>query len=136
MVSSGFLFDPANRRLPLRLFAGLFTVLVFFLTAALARSQNNQEGRKSQDEAITLKTHLVTLDVIVKDNKGKYVTDIKPEDFSIYENGARQVIEFFDPPRAGGNETNRGTVSDTSTSVKSSGGPTNILSIVLDGATT
>ncbi len=136
MVSSGFLFDPANRSLPLRLFAGLFTVLVFFLTSARAQSQNNQEGRKSQDEAITLKTHLVTLDVIVKDNKGKYVTDIKPEDFSIYENGARQVIEFFDPPLAGGNETNRGTVSDTSTSVKSSGGPTNILSIVLDGATT
>jgi len=42
--------------------------------------------------------------VIVKDKKGKAITDLKPEDFTVSENGVAQKIEFFDSTLTGGSE--------------------------------
>ena len=118
------------------LFAAWSLMLTIASRPSPAQTEKGKETRKGQDEAITLKAHLVSLDVIVKDGKGKYVTDLKPEDFTIIENGARQSIEFFDPPLAGDADHVRPPSADIATSVKPSGKPTNILSLVLDGATT
>lgn len=109
-------------------------MLAILFASAQGQSQKTADGQKNQDEAIKLKTNLVALDAIVKDNKGKYITDLKPEDFTIFENGVRQTVHFFDPPLAGreGNQPN----AATSQSVKTSSMPTNILSLVLDGGTT
>jgi VWFA-related protein len=112
---------------------GLLAVLVF-LQPAQAQPQKSKEAQKSQDEAVTLKTHLVTLDLMVKDNKGKYITDMKAEDFTIFENGVRQIVDFFDPPLAGGDRNQPN--ADPKRTVKSGGRPINILSLILDGATT
>src|SRR5689334_2543956 len=51
-----------------------------------------------EDEVVKVKSNLVNIDVIVKDKKGKYVSDLKAEDFVITENGQPQKIEFFDAP--------------------------------------
>jgi VWFA-related protein len=40
-------------------------------------------------------TDLVSLDVIVRDNKGQFVADLKPGDFEIYEDGVKQDISSF-----------------------------------------
>jgi VWFA-related protein len=40
-------------------------------------------------------TDLVSLDVIVRDNKGQFVADLKPGDFEIYEDGVKQEISSF-----------------------------------------
>src|SRR3954451_10779563 len=63
-----------------------------------------QEPPKPQEkeEVVTVKSTLVNIDVTVKDKTGKYVTDLVPEDFTVYENGVRQKVEFFDPPNGGG----------------------------------
>jgi hypothetical protein len=50
------------------------------------------------DDVVKVKSNLVNIDVIVKDKKGKYVSDLKAEDFTITENGVAQKIEFFDAP--------------------------------------
>src|SRR4029078_11701813 len=55
-------------------------------------------GHAQDDEVVKVKSNLVNIDVIVKDKKGKYVSDLKPEDFVITENGQPQKIEFFDAP--------------------------------------
>lgn len=56
----------------------------------------------AQDEdVVRVKSNLVNIDVLVKDKKGKYVPDLKAEDFTIFENGGPQKIEFFDGPLAG-----------------------------------
>ena len=47
----------------------LFGMLAVFFQPAQAQSQKSKDAQKKQDEAITLKTHLVTLDVMVKDSK-------------------------------------------------------------------
>ena len=45
-------------------------------------------AQKTQDEdVVKVKSNLVNIDVIVKDKKGKYVSDLKAEDFTITENG-------------------------------------------------
>jgi VWFA-related protein len=129
-----FSFDAVTMTLFRCLQIGLLVALAVFFRPAQAQSQKSKDGQKNQDEAIKLKTNLTALDVMVKDNKGKYITDLKAEDFTIFENGVRQTVDFFDPPLAGGegNQQNAAPVQ----SVKASGRPTNIMSLILDGATT
>src|SRR4026208_2064887 len=50
------------------------------------------------DDVVRVKSNLVNIDLIVKDKKGKYVSDLKAEDFAVVENGVAQKIEFFDAP--------------------------------------
>src|SRR5437588_7004130 len=116
-----------------RLNISMVMAITILCSPAQAQAQKSKEGQKSQDEAIKLKTNLTALDVIIKDSKGKYITDLRSEDFSIFENGVRQTIDFFDPPLTGGETHQPPTPAQ---SVKSSGVPTNIMSLILDGATT
>src|SRR5215218_2434052 len=53
---------------------------------------------QEQEDVVKVKSNLVNIDVIVKDKKGKYVADLKPEDFTITEDGRPQKLEFFDAP--------------------------------------
>jgi VWFA-related protein len=47
---------------------------------------------------IRANTRLVTVDVVVTDKKGQPVTGLKPEDFTIEENGKKQKVTIFVPP--------------------------------------
>ena len=81
----------------------------------------------------------MNLDVTVKDKKGKAVTDLKPEDFTVTENGVRQTIQFFDSTLAGSNEANQPNVASKETTPALPGPsrlPRNIVSLVLDSQTT
>src|SRR3984893_6359896 len=70
---------------------------VLCLSIVPAQSQDKKEAKKSaDDDVIKVTSNLVSLDVIVKDKKGKAITDLKPEDFTVSENGVQQKIEFFD----------------------------------------
>ncbi|MGD0792629.1 MAG: VWA domain-containing protein [Terriglobales bacterium] len=50
--------------------------------------------------AITIRvnTRLVVVDVVVTDKKGQPVTALKPEDFTLEENGKKQKVSIFVPP--------------------------------------
>ena len=108
------------------------------LYAAQAQSQQSKQAQKSpdQDEVVRVNSHLVNFDVTVRDKKGKSITDLKAEDFTVFENGVEQKVEFFDPPLAGGNETGQPNVTIQQRSLISNGVPRNIISLVLDGQTT
>ncbi len=119
--------------------ASLLLVIALCLCAPQAQSQDGKQ--KSQDEVVSLKAHLVNIDVMVKDKKGKYITDLKAEDFTVVENGAQQKVEFFDPPLAGplpasGAESGKMNSDAQVNSLKASAGLRNIISLVLDGQTT
>jgi VWFA-related protein len=49
----------------------------------------------AEADVIIISTTLIQLDVTVTDKKGKIVTDLKPEDFEVYENGEKQNITNF-----------------------------------------
>ena len=51
----------------------------------------------AQDDTIRVDTNLVTVRVAVKDRDGRYVTNLKREDFRIFENGTEQEIPYFQP---------------------------------------
>lgn len=50
---------------------------------------------------VKISTALIQIDVTVTDSKGNIVTDLKPEDFEIYENGEKQDITTFSFVSAG-----------------------------------
>lgn len=105
-------------------------LLLLFLSVCLYPAQAQTQTQKSQDEVITLKAHLVSTDVMVKDKKGKYITDLKAEDFILIENGIPQRLEFFDPPLANAAQPDQPKYS------ASAGKSSNIISLVIDGQST
>ena len=117
----------------------LLVIFAIFLAAIPIHSQGQKEPRKSpdQDEVIKVTSNLVNFDVMVKDKKGKAITDLKLEDFALSENGVPQHIEFFDSTLTGGNKPGRtGSVSVSTGPGEPSSLPRNIISLVLDGQTT
>src|SRR5690349_3678349 len=91
-------------------------------------------ARAQEDETVKVKSNLVNIDVIVKDKKGKYISDLKAEDFVVTENGQPQKIEFFDAPLSGSTEAHEavaaGRVETTATPPTTA--PRNYVSLVLD----
>jgi VWFA-related protein len=71
-------------------YVAVFLIAVLFGSVGLAQ--------QTDDDVVRVKSNLVNIDVIVKDKKGKYIADLKAEDFTIVENGVAQKIEFFDAP--------------------------------------
>jgi VWFA-related protein len=122
----------------LRLSWRVVVIVPLSLYAAQAHAQQSKQTQRSpdQDEVIKVDSHLVNLDVIVRDKKGKSVTDLKAEEFTVFENGVQQKVEFFDPPLAGGDETAQASVTIQQRSLTANGVPRNIISLVLDGQTT
>lgn len=51
----------------------------------------------AQDDVIRVDTDLVTIPATVMDRNGKYITNLKKENFQIFENGVEQEIKFFEP---------------------------------------
>jgi Ca-activated chloride channel homolog len=48
-------------------------------------------------DVVRVDTNLVSLPVAVMDREGKFITDLRREDFRIYENGVEQQVAFFAP---------------------------------------
>lgn len=122
--------------MPRPFFKCLLVMTWVSLQMVASQAQGDKEAQKKQDETVQLETRLVTLDVIVKDKKGKYVTNLKAEDFSVFEEGVAQKVEFFSPPLGGGNDASQPKSVDPVPPGASDSGPANIISLVLDGATT
>src|SRR5215468_5777260 len=72
-------------------------IAVIFLTAALVAPAQAQDPSKQarQDEKVAVGTVEVLLDVVVKDKRGRAVTDLSAADFEVFEDGAKQPVESF-----------------------------------------
>jgi Ca-activated chloride channel family protein len=49
------------------------------------------------EDVVRVDTNLVNIPVAVMDREGKFITDLRREDFRIYENGVEQQVSFFAP---------------------------------------
>ena len=74
-----------------------FGLLFFFAIGVSA--QNNQitvrPTPQDDKDVVRISTNLIQLDVSVTDKKGNPITDLKPEEVEIYENGKLQRISNF-----------------------------------------
>ena len=78
----------------------LKTLLAFFLTVLLlapiaAQQQPQQQQPPKRDDVISTVTNLVQIDVVVTDKAGKQVTDLRPEDFEVSEDGKKRQLTHF-----------------------------------------
>ncbi|MGB5015219.1 MAG: VWA domain-containing protein [Pyrinomonadaceae bacterium] len=73
-------------------------VLTLLFAAANILSQDTGASPKPtppDDDVVKISTNLIQIDVSVTDAKGKPITDIRPEEVEIYENGEKQTISNF-----------------------------------------
>ncbi|HEX5734520.1 MAG TPA: VWA domain-containing protein [Blastocatellia bacterium] len=77
-----------------RLILALSFVIAFFTTASSQQKTPVQKAPQKED-VVRISVTLVQVDVTVTDHKGRQVTDLKPEDFEIYEDGRPQRISAF-----------------------------------------
>jgi VWFA-related protein len=120
---------------------GLLVASAIFLAAIPVQSQDKKEPTKSPDEQDVIKvtSNLVSVDVTVKDKKGKAITDLKPEDFTVSENGVPQKIEFFDSTltsASGAGKPANVIVTTQPQPPTPTDLPRNIIALVLDGQST
>src|SRR6185312_162245 len=54
-----------------------------------------EDQNKEQSDAIKLEATLVSVPVIASDRDGRYVPDMRQDDFKLYEDGVQQNIVFF-----------------------------------------
>lgn len=119
----------------------LLVTFAVLLAAIPNQSQDKKQTKGSDDDdVVKVTSNLVSLDVIVKDKKGKPLTDLKPEEFTVSENGVPQKIEFFDSTLTNGEEASQATNgAETSSQPQPrapNGLPRNIIALVLDGQST
>src|SRR5215207_813516 len=93
------------------------TALLLFSLLSLTVAQNpapstERQEKPGQEDVVKITSNLVQIDVVVTDKDGKQVTDLRPDDFEISEDGKRQQITNFSyvsaettpaRPTAGGN---------------------------------
>jgi VWFA-related protein len=63
-------------------------------TPAAQKPPSAQPPAKS-DQVIRRAIDVVTTDVVVRDNSGQFVADLKKEDFEVYEDGVKQEVVSF-----------------------------------------
>lgn len=77
----------------------LLSLLVSF--HAFAQQQHDPargrpQGADDDDDVVRVSTALVTVPVSVMDRQGRFVPDLRKEDFRIYEDGVEQEVAFFE----------------------------------------
>lgn len=66
-----------------------------FLGAFFSVAAFSQTAQSTPDGVVKISTSLIQIDVSVTDKKGRTITDLKPEEIEIYENGVKQKITGF-----------------------------------------
>jgi VWFA-related protein len=72
-----------------------FLLLLTFSYAAFSQTTTATPPPTNDTDVVKISTTLIQLDIVVTDKKGNQVTNLKPEDFEIYENGEKQNITNF-----------------------------------------
>ena len=75
---------------PFLYLAALITLVL--LTVGIAHSEQSD---RQQDDRIIVGTNLITLNVIVTDSKGRYVSGLERDKFEIYDDKVKQEIAHF-----------------------------------------
>lgn len=70
--------------------------LIWFPGLVVAKGQSTSAQEKRNDVVISCPVHFVVVEVAISDKAGKQVKDLRKDDFKVYENGAKRVIDFWE----------------------------------------
>src|SRR5215203_737500 len=76
-------------------------VTLCLLLSALARAQQQPRPPVQEEEVVRITSELVQTDVAVFDKRGRFVEDLRPEQFELQVDGRTQAVTFFERVRAG-----------------------------------
>src|SRR5438477_1875932 len=82
---------------------GILILLAQIAPASFSQTPNSspppppvlQPQKPESDEVVRITTNLVQVDAVVTDRNGKLVTDLKPEEVEIFEDGRKQKVTHF-----------------------------------------
>ena len=77
----------------MRRYAAVFALCNLFAIAVYA--QDTKPLPPGDSAVVKITTSLIQIDVSVTDRRGRIITDLKPEEIEIYENGEKQRISGF-----------------------------------------
>ena len=107
-------------------------LLFLGVSAAQIFGQNKPGEGAPQTPAIKVRTELVLIPAEVTDARGNRVTDLKKEDFAVFENGKRQEIALFEHVTTKGEVMKPATVPEGVFTNTVERGPDRITIFVLD----
>lgn len=73
----------------------LVALLILFAFSAFGQDVTPVATPTPDGDVVRISTNLIQLDVSVTDKKGKIITDLRPDEIEIYENGKKQEISNF-----------------------------------------
>jgi VWFA-related protein len=77
------------------------TLCLIFSALAQARQQPRRPAPDEDDDVVRITTELVQTDVAVFDKRGRFVDNLRPEQFELQAGGKTQAITFFERITAG-----------------------------------
>src|SRR5215813_4985700 len=80
-------------RMPMK--RNLLPLLILACALRAADTQNPAQDDQSKNRVLRVNVSLVLLNVAVTDDKGNYVTGLRPSDFQVFEDGIPQKIANF-----------------------------------------
>lgn len=78
-----------------RLFLATTSIVLLVISVSGQQPSKTPPPKPAQDDVLRVTTNLVQVDIVVTDSDGRQVTDLRPEEFEISENGKRQQITHF-----------------------------------------
>src|ERR1043165_8801606 len=79
----------------------LAALLAALCLLAPARAQESSAPKQDEEEVVRINTELVQTDGMVFGKDGKFVDNLRPEQFELKVDGKPQQIVFFDKVKAG-----------------------------------
>jgi VWFA-related protein len=93
--------DIKSRSLSSRSLSLAAALCLFLCASAPAQQQPGRPAPAREDEVVRITTELVQTDVAVFDKRGRFVEDLRPEQFELQVSGRTQPIIFFERVTAG-----------------------------------
>jgi VWFA-related protein len=69
--------------------------------AAQTAAPNEPQNQQSDEDVVRITTQLIQVDAVVTDKNDQAIPDLKLSDFSVYENGKKQDLQFIEYVGAG-----------------------------------
>lgn len=79
-----------------RIIAPILSLAFVFSGAVAQAPQDPQKPQQEREDVLRITTDLVQTDVVVTDKNDQIVTDLKLEDFEVFENGKKQDLQFVE----------------------------------------
>ncbi len=89
-----------SKRLLQPLGLALFCLILRVPAHAQLSPPPSDESSREPNPVLKVTSNLVILDVVATDKSGRGVTDLKKEDFTVFESGVKQSISAFESPAA------------------------------------